>query len=121
MDQNWLMAALQSPEGMNFLNSWRQRYGGGMQGNTYGSAGSSTPVSRWRNFGGSGGLPGPSPTQPLTVGGPAPNQSFGAQPQSATPQTGMLFGGGSLSIGGRSSNDLSGQQMPQVPYWNPGN
>lgn len=131
MDQNWLMAALQSPEGMNFLNSWRQRYGAG--GATGGI--NQGPYGRWR-IPGTGG-----PNQGTYTGsmpGTGGNTSIGGafhgtlpsvqeQPQSLSigspmqhmqPQPPQQ----SFSIGG---NDLAGRQQPSaspmMPYWSQGN
>lgn len=134
MDQNWLMSALQSPEGMNFLNSWRQRYGTGGGANTYGS-GSSTPVSRWRipgTGGPTGSMPGPSNVNPGTfmggtsVGGIYPGMLPETQDRSQSFSVGGIMrqpqpqpSPASFSVGG---NDLAGQQqMPPMPYWNSGN
>lgn len=113
MDNNWLMAALQSPEGMNFLNMWRQKMGvsgtGGMNPGTYqggsslGTGGVNQGIYR------GGGLPSTGGLNPGTYPTPKP----------------MTFSPSSQGLGfGVGANDLAGQQqmspMP-MPYWGSSN
>ena len=120
MDNNWLMMALQSPEGMNFLNMWRQKQGissaSGAPSNTFGN-GSTTPVSRWRSpTVGAGG----SAASALSPGGIGSSPVM-PQTQTATPS----FGGGisrmpQMSQVGGGSNDFS-QQAGMMPFYQNGN
>lgn len=111
MDNNWLMAALQSPEGMNFLNMWRQKMGmpgtGGMnQGSFSVVGGGQIPGTGGMNQ----GAYNPAKLGISTMPFQPPNQSAATQG----------FGVG-MGISRSGGNDISGQNAMPSTYWNPGN
>lgn len=116
MDNNWLMQALQSPEGMNFLDMWRQKSAIGLSGGTETPTVHRTPIAFTGNPSGT--------TSQLPTGGASIGR-VGAQPN-VLPLTQMQQAPvGGLGGGFSGGNDMLGRQAASnpmtMPYWNPGN
>ena len=124
MDNNWLMMALQSPEGMNFLNMWRQKQGVGSAAGAMPGTGGMNPGT----YTGGGSFPGTGGMNPGTYNGSASaigglSRRIGSSPVMPQTQTSTPSFGGGISrmpqMGG-GSNDFS-QQAGMMPFYQNGN
>lgn len=117
MDNNWLMAALQSPEGMNFLNMWRQKMGmpgtGGVNQGAYrpgsltGTGGVNQGIYR-------GGIPSTTGLSGVSLSAAGPQPQIAQSPNSGI-RNSFAAGGNDLAAGPLQSNP-----MP-TPFWGSSN